>query len=87
MHRSIERQHRFFIENQINEGSFGTIFSGLDLESGDSIILKICYEKEMNKVETDVMKALNEKGFVNFPKLYDVGHFEKGPGMIQERLG
>lgn len=41
----------------------------------------------MNKVETDVMKALNEKGFVNFPKLYDVGHFEKGPGMIQERLG
>lgn len=41
----------------------------------------------MNKVETDVMKALNEKGFENFPELYDVGNFEKGPGMIVERLG
>ena len=87
MQGQADAHHRYKIENQINEGSFGTIFGGQDLLSGNQIVLKICFEKNMNKVETDVMKALKYKGFENFPELYDVGNFEKGPGMIVERLG
>lgn len=64
---------QYKIDNQINEGSFGTIFGGIDIKSGENIVLKVCYEKDMNKIETNVLRVLNKKGLKNFPKLYDTG--------------
>ena len=64
---------RFKIEDKISEGSFGTVFGGVEIETGDKIVLKVCHEGDMNKVEANVMKVLNKKGFKNFPKLYSIG--------------
>ena len=37
------------------------------------IICKINDEKEMNRMEGDILKALNKKGFNNFPQILAVG--------------
>lgn len=63
------------------------MYAGIDLETNKKIVLKVCNERDMNKVETNVMKVLNKKGFKNFPTLYETGVYKEGPGMIIERFG
>jgi len=54
----------------LGEGSFGTVYAGVDLETGEEIVMKICNEKDMNRIEGNVMKMLNRRGLTNFPRLY-----------------
>ena len=44
--------------------------------------MKICYEKDMNRIESNVMKILNRRGLTNFPRIYKSGNLSKGPGLI-----
>lgn len=78
---------RYVIRDKLSEGSFGTVYAGIDSETGDQIVMKICNERDMNRIESNVMKILNRRGLTNFPKIYHSGNLPKGPGLIMQRFG
>ena len=70
----MEFEGRFIIKKQLTSGSFGKVYEGFDkLNGGRDIICKINDEKEMNRTEGEILKALNKKGFKNFPQLLAIG--------------
>ena len=71
----------------MSEGSFGVVYSGVDKDTGEEIVMKICKEEDMNRIESNVMKLLNRKAIKNFPKLLYSGIMPKGPGLILQRFG
>ena len=73
---------RFIIQGKLSEGSFGVVYSGVDKDTGEEIVMKICKEEDMNRIESNVMKLLNRKAIKNFPKLLYSGIMPKGPGLI-----
>ena len=59
---------RYIIKKKLSKGSFGQVYEGLDTHNGNKdIICKINDGKEMNDLESIVLKSLNDKGFKNFP--------------------
>ena len=72
----------------MTSGSFGKVYEGFDKLNGNKpIICKINDEKEMNRMEGDILKALNKKGFKNFPQILAVGVQAQKPYQIMERFG
>ena len=69
---------RFQIKSKLSEGSFGVVYAGIDKESGEDIVMKVCKEEDMNRIESNVMKLLNRRNKKNFPKLYYSGSMPKG---------
>jgi hypothetical protein len=45
------------------------VFAGVDRDTNNEIVLKINRDKDMNKIESNVLKMLNQKGYKHFPKL------------------
>ena len=71
---------RFIIKSKLTSGSFGKVYEGFDNLNGNKpIICKINDEKEMNKMEGQILNALNKKGFLNFPQILAVGVQAKQP--------
>ena len=41
----------------------------------------------MNQIESIVLTSIEIKGHRNFPKIYRIGNFRQGPGIVLERVG
>ena len=79
---------RFIVTSKLSKGSFGQVYEGVDTHNGNkSIICKINEDKKMNELESDVLNALNDGKFKNFPILYSYGLHKNKPYQIQERFG
>lgn len=78
---------KYKIINKIGEGSFGTIFSGLNINSNESVAIKIdeLTDRIVLKNEARIYNYLS--GISGIPKLYNFGNQGKYNYLIIELLG
>lgn len=68
---------QFKIKHKIAQGSFGQIYIGNDINTKKPIICKINKMSNMNELEYDILKKLNDKAYSNFPKVYGKGTYDE----------
>ena len=72
---------------KIGKGSYGTIYSCVCLKHNLGLIIKVNKDELTNELEVMVMKALNERHYKNFPKLWVKCLFNEQPMLLMEKLG
>ena len=60
-------------EGRLSNGIFGEVFYGKIKSSQQPIVIKYNQRSFINNGECDVLKALQDKQYENFPKLYMKG--------------
>lgn len=85
----LDKGHRRFrLEHELGAGSFGRIYSGTDLQSGDAVAVKIepveCRHPQL-VYEARVYMRLGEKKGI--PRMYFVGREGKYNVLVMQRLG
>lgn len=81
-------QERFKIVQKLTKGSFGQVYAGIDVTNPSvHIVCKINDEVQMNDLETQILKDLNEKQYRDFPQFFGAGHLKGKSYHIIERLG
>ena len=82
--------NKYKIEEQIGKGSFGTVFAGKNISTGESIAVKTeprNHKNQIDLLEAEASKLTSLQSFSGIPKII---HFEKLKGynvLIMELLG
>lgn len=82
---------RWRLVSQLGEGSFGVVYGGIHIETGEEVAVKIEGKKIANpmlKFETECYKQLRlTEGDVGFPRTLWSGWCSDGRVLVMERLG
>ena len=66
--RNLVFDNRFKVIKKLAKGSFGQCYEAIDMQNNDKpVICKINNETEMNDLEGEILKKLNDKKYKNFP--------------------
>ena len=67
-HRNNIFDQRFKVVKKLAKGSFGLCYEAVDmLHNNAPVICKLNNEQDMNELEGEVLKKLNDKGYKHFP--------------------
>ena len=76
---------KYLIHNKIGNGSFGTIYRGINIKTQDKIALKV-EKKEQNFLENEALRLVYLQG-EGIPKVYCYGNNLKHNLLVEELLG
>ena len=84
IHKGFTFDGRYLIQHKLAVGSFGQVYAGKDQkEEHGAVVLKLNGSEQVHKIECEILCKLNEKQYLNFPKLFSVGVHKEKPYIIQ----
>lgn len=81
---------KFKIANQIGKGSFGTVYSGINMTTQEPVAIKTevkTGKNQNNLLESEAYKLVSLRGFKGIPQVYQFGKLKGYHVLVMELLG
>lgn len=81
---------KFKVSNQIGKGSFGTVYSGINITTQEAVAIKTEYKSpktQNNLLESEAYKLVSLQGFKGIPQVYQFGKLKNYHVLVMELLG
>ena len=81
---------KFKVSTQIGKGSFGTVYSGTNITTQETVAIKTEYKSpktQNNLLESEAYKLISLQGFKGIPQVYQFGKLKNYHVLVMELLG